>query len=41
MEKCLNLLNFGCLKLDPFPNEILNSGSQWRSVAVNDTEGKK
>ena len=40
MEKCLNLLNSECLKLAPFPNEILNNGSQWRSVAVNDTEGK-
>ena len=40
MEKCLNLLNFGCLELVPFPNEILNNGSLWRGVAVNDIEGK-
>ena len=37
LEKCLNLW---CLKLVPFPNEILNNGSLWRGVAVNDIEGK-
>ena len=40
MEKYLNLLNFVCLKLVPFPNEILKNGSLRRGVAVNDTEGK-